>query len=268
MYHSAKSITGSKVSASDGEVGKVYDLYFDGKSWEIRYLAVDTGQWLEGQCVWGSPMSIQQVDWDNRVIQVNFTREHIQSSPDVDTVKPEELRKLEDLRKNASWPAFRVFPMSSGYSGVGYPFNSPGAAVLGVVPGRIDGEPGTLATEPPEEVPEPTIEDTPLRSAIQVESYKISAEDGQIGRVQDFLIDDKTWTIGYVVVNTGSWLPGKQVLVPVDFVTEANWQQSLVGLCVSRDQVKSSPAYDDSVPLTREYESKLYEHYGLPKRWE
>ena len=269
MYHSAKCINGCAVVAPDGDVGKLYDLYFDDQHYGIRYMAVDAGSWLDGRCVWASPAAIDKVDWDQMIIYVTFSKQNVETAQDVDVVKPAEVRQSDDERKKSGWPVMRIFPMNSGYFGPSYPYNFPGPVVMGLVPGRMDLAPNVAMSEALAEAEEPPEEpEVRLRSASTTDGYHILAEDGQIGQVKDLLIDDATWAISYLVVSAGSWLSGRTVLVPMELVTEVNWEESAVGICVFKDQIQSSPEYDDSVPITREYESKLYEHYGRPKRWE
>lgn len=45
-----------------------------------------------------------------------------------------------------------------------------------------------------------------LKNIQSLQGHKLSANDGEIGHVADFLFDDQTWAIRYLVANTGSWL--------------------------------------------------------------
>ena len=60
--------------------------------------------------------------------------------------------------------------------------------------------------------------DVHLRSANKVTGYRIGATDGDIGHVEDFIIDDETWEIRYMVVDTQNWWPGKKVLVAPQWI--------------------------------------------------
>jgi hypothetical protein len=90
----------------------------------------------------------------------------------------------------------------------------------------------------------------------EVTGYYIQAADGEIGHVEDFVVDDETWAVRYVVVDTRNWLPAKKVLVARD------WVERKVFVNLTREQVRNSPEYDPSALITREYEDALHTHYG------
>jgi hypothetical protein len=97
--------------------------------------------------------------------------------------------------------------------------------------------------------------------------YYIQATDGDIGHVEDFLIDDRSWTIRYMVVDTRNWLPGKKVLVSPEWIERVDWDASKVHLNLARERIQNSPEYDPSRPLERDYETRLYGHYGRRGYW-
>ena len=106
-----------------------------------------------------------------------------------------------------------------------------------------------------------------LRSLEEVKGYHIQATDGKIGHVEDFIVDDESWEVRYLVVDTRKWLHGKQVLLSPKWIKEINWLESNVHVDLSREAVRNSPQYDPFSPVNREYEIKLYDYYGRPKYW-
>ncbi|MGA1843879.1 MAG: PRC-barrel domain-containing protein [bacterium] len=106
-----------------------------------------------------------------------------------------------------------------------------------------------------------------LRSVKGLEGYSIKAKDGTIGSVRDFFFDDQQWTIRYLVVDTCNWLPGKKVLVPIQWITEVDWAGSKVHVDLTRETLKNYPEYDPSSPVNRETEEIIYDYYGRPKYW-
>ena len=86
--------------------------------------------------------------------------------------------------------------------------------------------------------------------------YHISATDGDIGHVEDFLVDEATWAIRYMVVDTSNWWSGKKVLVSPEWIAGVDWNDSAVDVEMTREQIKNSPEYDPSAPLQRDYESR------------
>ena len=107
-------------------------------------------------------------------------------------------------------------------------------------------------------------DDPHLRSSRAVTGYHIQATDGDIGHVEDFLVDDHSWAIRYMIVDTTNWWAGKKVLVAPAWIERVDWDESKVHVTVTRAQIKTSPEYDPARPVERAYETQLYDHYGVP----
>ena len=104
--------------------------------------------------------------------------------------------------------------------------------------------------------------DPHLRSTSEVKGYSIHATDGDIGEVEDFIVDDTTWSIRYLIVDTGNWLPGKKVLLSPGWIKEIKWETSAVYVDIPVNNIKNSPEYDPSQPLSETYENDLFHYYG------
>lgn len=106
-----------------------------------------------------------------------------------------------------------------------------------------------------------------LRNAEALHKLELHASDGVIGRVKDFFFDDHYWTIRYLVVETGSWTNSRKVLIATSVVEGLDWEQELLHVKLSRDQVRASPDIDTNSPVVREQERGLHEYYGWPAYW-
>jgi hypothetical protein len=106
-----------------------------------------------------------------------------------------------------------------------------------------------------------------LRSAKEVTGYHIEALDGEVGHVEEFIMDDELWTLRYMVVDTQNWLPGRKVLVSPTWVKSLDWAEQKVTVELTCDAVKDSPKYDPRLPINRDYEERLYDFYGRPVYW-
>jgi hypothetical protein len=95
--------------------------------------------------------------------------------------------------------------------------------------------------------------------------YYIEATDGEIGHVEDFIIDDKSWAIRYIVVDTVNWWPGKKVVVAPQWIKRVSWAESTVYVYLEREWIKNAPEYDPTAIVNRDYEDRLYDYYGSPK---
>jgi len=106
-----------------------------------------------------------------------------------------------------------------------------------------------------------------LRSTHAVSGYHIQATDGEIGHVADFVIDDATWAIRYLIIDTQNWWPGKKVLVAPQWIERVSWDESKVFVNLTQEAIKRSPEYTEDSLLTREYETGLYRHYDRQGYW-
>jgi hypothetical protein len=260
MLRTLSSLHGFTMGATDGDIGRVVDCYFDDQSWTVRHLVVDTGGWLEGRQVLLSPMSLRGVDWDNSRIAVNLTKAQIENSPSIDTDKPISRQREMEFYGYYGMPYYWTGPYRWGLSGA--PFAQGGAAGIAPVP-PASGTAGARGGVPAEE-PEG---DPHLRSSGTVTGYYIRAGDGEIGHVEDFVVDDEDWAIRYLIVDTRNWLPGKHVLVSPDWIERISWAESTVSVHMTREAVENSPEYDPSRPVDRPYENRLYDYYGRPRYW-
>ncbi|MDZ4809055.1 MAG: PRC-barrel domain-containing protein [Bacteroidota bacterium] len=249
MKRSINSLLGYTIKGTDGEIGKVEEFYFDDRTSTIRYMVVKTGGWFSGKKVLISPEAFQKPEWESKIFSVNLKQEKIKNSPDIDTDKPVSQQQEELMRGYYSWPGYYGYGMY-GYWGLGmwgYPAIEESAE---------EKEMNQMkATEHANDNPH-------LRSTHEVTGYDIHATDGDIGEVDDFIIDDVTWKIHFLVVETGNWFSGKKVLISPDRIKEIDWETGAVIINTTIEQVKSSPEYDASKHLTPEYEANLQNYYG------
>jgi len=111
-------------------------------------------------------------------------------------------------------------------------------------------------------------DDPHLRSTYDVSAYEIQATDGTIGHVEDFIIDDETWAIRYLIVDTRNWWPGKKVLVSPQWIESVSWNETKVFVNLLRETIKQSPEYTEASLLTRDYETGLHRHYNRQGYWD
>ncbi|MDF1762159.1 MAG: PRC-barrel domain-containing protein [Oleibacter sp.] len=107
-----------------------------------------------------------------------------------------------------------------------------------------------------------------LRSMDDLKHFTLTATDGNVGNIKDFLFDDLTWVIRYLVVETGTWLFSRKVLISSVAIKETNWDDKILTLLISKDQVKNSPNIDTDKPVSRQHEMDYLDFYGYPFYWE
>ena len=249
MLRNVTRLEGYVIRAMDGELGTVYQLYFDDETWVIRYLTVELG-WLGGRRVLISPLSVTHVDWIDKRLDVALTKSQVENSPNIDTDKP------VSRQHEIAYSGYYGYPYYWGGAFLGGPANYPGGV----------GMPYKPSTEPtPARIGKDT--DSHLRSTKAVTGYHIEATDGEIGHVGAFIVDDAAWAIRYIEVATKNWWPGKKVLVSPAWIERMSWEDSKVYVGLSREAIKSAPEFVDFTRITREYEDQLYSHYGKPPYW-
>jgi hypothetical protein len=106
-----------------------------------------------------------------------------------------------------------------------------------------------------------------LRSMKDLEDYAIRATDGIIGQVKDFYFDDKAWVIRYLVVDTGTWLSSRKVLISPIAIGHPNWAEKVLPVSITKEQVKNSPDIDTDKPVSRQHEMRYLGYYGYPLYW-
>ncbi|HZK85335.1 MAG TPA: PRC-barrel domain-containing protein [Desulfosporosinus sp.] len=227
------------------EIGKVKEFYFDDYYWTIRYLVADTGNWLTGKQVLISPYAMVAVNNEERFIAINLTRKQIENSPSLDSDETISQQFEEDYFK------YYEFPMYWG-----------GAYMWGSYRNLVRDSQKLRESTPDEKAWDPH-----LRSTHKVSGYNLQAVDGEIGHIEDFIIDDETWAIRYLIIDTKNWWPGKKVLVSPQWIERINWNESKVFINLLRETIKQSPEYTEDTLLTREYEIELYQYYNRQGYW-
>ena len=246
MLSKAKTLKGYKLASLDGEIGKVKEFYFDDRHWTIRYLVADTGNWLTGREVLISPYALVAVIREDQQIAIELTKKQIEDSPSLNSDKPVS-RQFE----------------AAYYGYYGWPVYWSGTDLWGDYPYIVRDREKWRESTQGEKAWDPH-----LRSTHEVSGYHIQATDGEIGHVEDFIIDDETWAIRYLIIDTQNWWPGGKVLVSPQWIERVSWHESKVFVNLHRETIKQSPEYAEDSLLTRDYETRLYRHYTREGYWE
>lgn len=238
MLRSLRQLSKYLVETRDGMRKEVKDFYFDDWVWIIRYAVVDTGNWLPGKQALLSPAVFDPPRHHEWILPVALTGAQIDQSPGIEADRPVSLQKEEELVRYYQWPSYWTSSLIAKAATEGRP------------------QTGTAVQEKG---------DLHLRNAEDVYGYQIQSKDGEIGRIDDFLVDDETWAIRYAVIDTSRWIPGRKVLIASEWIIDVNWEESKAFMMLTKEQIKASPPYDAGRPPTREDEIRLYQHYDRPK---
>jgi hypothetical protein len=247
------------IGAADDDIGTVDDVYFDDTSWTVRYLVVDTGSWLAGRKVLLSPASLRGVDAAGSRLRTELTRAQVEGSPSIDTRQPVSRQHETELAMHYGYSPYWAGGYRWGAYGVPYP-------IAGMVPPPAS-PPRQSRTAEEVAARQRASRDEHLRSARAVGGYGIRATDGELGHVEDFLIDESEWAIRYLIVDPRSWWPGPHVLIGTDWMRGVSWEEKTVEVDVTREAVRNAPRYETGGRFGRDDEARLYAHHGRPGYW-
>ncbi|MDG5788436.1 PRC-barrel domain-containing protein [Evansella sp. AB-P1] len=247
MFVFAHQLQQYNIQGTDGELGKVKDIYFD-DDWVVRYLVVDTRKWLPGRKVLLSPISFDYIEPESLTVKVFETKDNIKDSPHMDEEIP--ITRQHEIMINSyyGWPQYWGYSGSVSLWGDYY-------------------TPVELREQMPtkEELTTLDEKENHIRSVKDVSGdlfgYHVHAMDEEIGRVTDFIIDDENWKVRYLVVNFNNLLTEKFAVLSTDWVSYFSVDEKKITVDVKKEKIEEGPLFDLTTPLSREDEKKLYESY-------
>ncbi len=259
MLRRVKDFENYILRARDGDIGKAKEFLFDDHEWTVRYLVVDTGSWLSSRNVLISPHALNPAIDSDDVIPIDLTKQQIEASPTLESDEPVSRQFEQQYHMFYGWPY---------YGGGPYLWGGSSYLWAGGISSGSAGQSLAADTVPTDEIlcREATW-DPNLRSTKEVSGYHAQALDGEIGHVEDFIIDEDNWSIRYLIVDTKNWLPGKHVLISPRWIEKCVWDERKVFVSLSRESILQSPEYSPET-LNLGYEEKLHEHYNSHGYWE
>jgi uncharacterized protein YwbE len=244
MMRSVRKLRGVAVSAEDGRIGRVEQVFFDDERWTIRYLVVDTDPEFGDRRVLVSPLTVKLKEAEApHVISVRLTRGQVANGPDIDTEKP--VSRLKELEFNRHF----ILPPYWGGTGIWGAQMLP-ADLIRLAPETSAAEQGSA--------------DVHLRSSREVIGYRVRATDGKAGHVEDFLYEEASWRIRYIGVNAGNWIRGRHVPVSPLWAQSVSWKSRAISFDLGVRALRSAPECRSPEALTPEFEWRLRAHFGRP----
>ena len=215
MIHDTKNFIGKTINAADGDLGHVSDLYFDDKSWAIRYVVVDTGNWLTGRQVLLSPHAFAESAINlAEKMRTHLTMQQIENSPSIETKRPVSRQFEEQYYQYYGWPTY-----------------------WGAVGMESAAIPAPMSAIPVREI-EPA--EVNLRSVKDVIGYKIQATDGAEGKVKSFSFNSLDWKITELIADTGHWFAGKQVSLFIESIDRIDYVDSTVYVNECKEDIRNT----------------------------
>jgi hypothetical protein len=217
MLQSINQLIGKRLRAADGEIGKVKDFYFEERTWAIRYLLVDTGQWLPGRQVLLSPHSMGEFEHDEPW-GTNLSRKKIEHCPPLATHEPLTRGYEEKYYHHYGWSRY---------------WHGQGLWGSNDIP--TSGTPARLH-------PESEHAYAILHSTVAIGGYRLRAADGMVGLIYDFLMNPETWVIRQLTVKSGHWFSGGKVEIATSVIDEIRDENSILTTNLSKKEVEQNTA--------------------------
>jgi uncharacterized protein YrrD len=229
MLYRLEQLLDLPIEASDGELGSISDVYFDDRHWTVRYLIVDAGIWMSRRQVLISPISVATIDWSERRVRVNLTKQQIEASPPIETDKPVSRQREAAFFDYYAYPHYWGGPSAWGTTSNPVSRATSAPHVFGAL-----SEDFALALPG----------DPRLRSCKEVIGYRLQATDDPLGSLEDFLVDDVSWAMRYLLVNTRNGAPDRHIVIPPEWIEHVDWEEKTVKVKVSRRAVQNAPEYN------------------------
>jgi uncharacterized protein YrrD len=230
MLRSIKQLYGKKLGTSEGNIGHVKDFYFDDQQFAVRYVVADTGSWLSGRLVLISPHAFGNLYQEGDSLLVNLTRRQIENSPAIESHKPVSRQYEEEYYRYYGWPAYWDGGGMWGISG--FPVAPPPHLLPSESKQASGGHRPRKGDDPH------------LRSTQALDGYHIQNSEGTIGHVTDFMMNDKSWAIRHLVVETGHWYSGKEIVISPKHIDRISYEESKVFVNVTKEVVQEAPEYN------------------------
>jgi uncharacterized protein YrrD len=255
MLQRVKEILGSHVIGTDGDVGKIKDLFFDDRTLQVRYFVVDTGSWLNSREVLLIPSYFKDSQFPAMQLRVNLTCKQVENSPPVYSDMPLSRQYEESLHSYFGWaPYWTVpyYPVPGLYS---YPMSAVGATAASPY--------ATDQSDLPKEVELNLYRDADpnLHSFKEIRGYHLAATDGEIGHIADFLMDMREARLTHMIADTRNWLPGEHVVIDAAMLGEIDWEKQTIAVQMNREEIKEAPTYDPHAVIDEILQRRLSEYY-------
>jgi hypothetical protein len=244
MLRSIKSLEQLRVIAKHHhKIGTTCECLFDDEEWTLRYFIVEAGEGDSANKLLVSPKAVDAIHWSTGKLFTDLTLQQVSDSPAIDIDGCISCKDQMELHNFYGWPP--------PYWSVGTYFKTTSKASL-----PLEMDLG-LSDAP----------DLHLKKIVEVEGCHLRAEDGEVGIVDDFYIDDEDWVIRYIMVKAPGLPEGARLLIPPNWATNVRWCDGSLRLDSPAQDILMGPKFNPQEPLTREFEIQLYNYYVMPNYW-
>jgi uncharacterized protein YrrD len=207
MPQDLKTLIGSSVIALDGKIGTVRNFLFDDRSWTIRHLVVDVDAWLNNRNVAVAVSEVEQPDWEKAIINVRMTKREVRDNPGVNTENRASTQQALSSEESGGKMAFWMRTELAQKTPTGT-------------------EEVVYAKEGPH-----------LHGILDISGFEVWAADGEIGRIEGFIVDENSWHLGYLDVMGGEWLDSGSALISTHWIRSISWDDCRLNLQFNKNEM-------------------------------
>lgn len=237
MLRSLKELERYAVYATDCKVGRCVDFLLGSPGWLVSHLVVKTEGVLGNHQVLIARDSVVDVDQAEERFHLALTADQVDRSP--------QLGAQRSAMSSRAQFASSERPYETNDSEL-------------EAQASCSRSPLTSSDR---------LDDSQIPSARALRGCAVRASDGCIGQVDDLIVQDDIWEVRYLVLDTSKWWVGKKVLIAPQWATGVSWTERTLHVNMSIHAIRTSPEWDPSISLERDYEARLFRHYGFPGYW-
>ena len=200
------------------------DIIIDEPAFRVTTLVVDVGGLFLPKDVMLPPDSVELVDPITTSVHLRLGRDEVEAAPLV--LGGEPIQAMPSMFPLAPADVRPPEESERAEARASFPFGAPG-----------------------------------LHSLKDLHGAKLLATDGEIGHVDDALIDITAWHLAHLVIDTRNWLPGKHVVVDAAMVRTIDWGAETVSVQLTREEVEKAPTYDPLTEMSDQYQDYLSRYY-------
>lgn len=230
MLYLTSTLKSYNIHATDGEMGKVKDIYFDDHSWAIRYAQIDTNKWLPTRNVYVSPSSFKGVNVEDELVEVNHTKETIKNSPTIPADSEISTANEESLTEYYGWN--RYWRGQNLWGAVDRPF----------VPKIPDQDEENAKKRTEMEMNENR--NYVLLNESDTLGMKVHGHDGKMGEVTDLVFDDEYWKIQYLAIKFVKLPAERYYLIDTKHITSVEWTEKDLYVDLKADYLEALTSYE------------------------
>jgi hypothetical protein len=218
-------INGYSVHSIDGNIGQVVGFYLDGLHWKVRYLVVDLSTWASQRKVLLSPVSLKSPQWEEKQFPVSITRKQVEESPDINTDKPFSKIEEERLNNHYDWPLY-------------WKSRKPNLLFGGMSRRRIEPQHQSGYNQ--------ALWDFGAMMGFLIAARNDPAGSGEL---VDIIVEDRTWTLQHLVIDTGTLLPGRLVLLSTEHLrgVEIDWGSRQIRVKIPPDRIRNGLPFNSAM---------------------